>query len=212
MPFQALLRVLLPRDERFYDILERQMDLGRQAAAALGRLREGGDAVAVRKDLQALEERSDKELRAMQDSLARTFATPIDREDLERISKRLDGIVAASAQAVRACVLFGVDRPTTPMQLLIGTLGRGIETLAGAVALLRQHDYAGIIAAGRAIESLEQDGDDVFREAVRALFHDERIDAKTILREKEVLEDLERALDRCRQTAELLTNVAVKHA
>ncbi len=212
MPFQALLRVLMPRDDRFYDILERQTALGREAAAALTRLREGAEAMSVRKDLQALEERSETEVRAMQDSLARTFATPIDREDLERISKRLDGIVSASAQAVRACVLFGVDRPTTPMQLLIGTLGRGVETLAGAVALLRRNDYPGIIAAGRAIDSLEQDGDDVFREAVRALFHDERIDAKTILREKEVLEDLERALDRCRQTAELLTNVAVKHA
>ena len=40
------------------------------------------------------------------------------------------------------------------------------------------------------------------------MFHDQAIDAKTILREREVLEDLEQAINRCENVAELMTNIA----
>jgi uncharacterized protein len=52
----------------------------------------------------------------------------------------------------------------------------------------------------------------VFRDAISKLFHDPAIDAKDILREKEVLDDLEKAVNRCEQVADALTSIAVKHA
>ena len=59
--------------------------------------------------------------------------------------------------------------------------------------------------------SKEKEGDAVFRGAVSVLFHDPSVDAKMLLREKEILEDLENAIDKCDHVAETLTNIAVKN-
>ena len=56
-----------------------------------------------------------------------------------------------------------------------------------------------------------EEGDGIFRGAVSALFHNEAIDAKQLLREKEVLEGLENAIDATNHVADTLTNLAVKH-
>ncbi len=77
--------------------------------------------------------------------------------------------------------------------------------------LLRMHRYAEITDETRKLRKLEKEGDAVFRDAVSKLFHDEANDAKTILREKQVLEDLENALDACEELGETLANLAVKH-
>ena len=37
------------------------------------------------------------------------------------------------------------------------------------------------------------------------------VDAKSLLREKEMLDDLERAIDRCEEAGETLANLAIKH-
>ena len=77
--------------------------------------------------------------------------------------------------------------------------------------LLRKHEYVKIIEEGRRVRQLEKAADQIYREAIRALFHDAGIDAKVLLREREVLEDLERAMDHSNKVAGLLINLSVKH-
>ena len=98
------------------------------------------------------------------------------------------------------------------MTLLIDNLAASTAILAETMPLLRRHDYPEIIRSAARVSHHEKNGDEVFRDAVKALFHDPAIDAKTILREKEVLEDIEKAINRCEQVAEIMTNIAVKNA
>jgi uncharacterized protein Yka (UPF0111/DUF47 family) len=114
--------------------------------------------------------------------------------------------------AARACVLFGVDKPTPPMCLLIEKLEASTAIIDRTVPLLRRHAYDQVKAGVQEVIQLEKDGDAVFRDAISKLFHDPAIDAKDILREKEVLDDLEKAINRCEQVADALTSIAVKHA
>jgi hypothetical protein len=144
--------------------------------------------------------------------LGRTFVTPIDREDLQKLSKRLDDITDLCNAAARACVLFGVNKPTPPMCVLIENLVASTAELAATVPFLRKHDYHKVQSGSKKIKQLEKDSDVVFRDAISRLFHDPTIDAKDILREKEVLDDLEKAVNRCEQVADALTSIAVKHA
>ncbi len=111
----------------------------------------------------------------------------------------------------RAAVLFGVTRPSAAMTKLVDVLVKCTEVLASTLPLLRTHEYSKIVESTRAIRGLEKEGDIVFRDAISALFADPAIDAKVLLREKAVLEDLENALDHCDQLAATLTNLAIKH-
>jgi len=209
---QKILHWLLPREDHFFGFLERQAVVAHDAAKAMQRYRDKASAVQIRDDVQDLEHKGDAIVHEMLDALARTFVTPIDREDLQRLSKRLDDILDYTNLAARACVLFGVDQPTKPMLILIDKLVQCTEVLKDAVPKLRKRAYNQLIEASQTLHNLEKEGDAVFRDAVSALFHDPNIDAKVILREKEVLDDLEKAINRCDSTAETIINVAVKHA
>jgi uncharacterized protein len=211
MFLQSLIRWLLPKEAHFFDYLERQAVIAHQAVNVFARFKEGVSLVEIRNDVQDLEHQGDEIVHQMLDALARTFVTPIDREDLQMLSKRLDDITDLLNKAARVCVLFGVEKPTKPMQGMIEKLQVTTAVLKDAVPHLRSHQYQALIDASRKINELERDGDTVFRDALSDLFHDPKIDAKTILREKEVLEDLEKCMNRCDQVAEDLMNIAVKN-
>jgi uncharacterized protein len=147
----------------------------------------------------------------MEEALAKTFVTPIDREDLQKLSSELDDVLDLMNGTIRAAALYGVVRPTEPMLKLIDVLIRCTELLEMTIPNLRKHRYKDLVESARAIRKLEKEGDAIFRSAVSALFHDSLIDAKQLLREKEVLEDLENAIDVANNVADTLTNLAVKH-
>jgi uncharacterized protein Yka (UPF0111/DUF47 family) len=83
--------------------------------------------------------------------------------------------------------------------------------LKGTVPKLRQHKYADMVEAARTLRKHEKEGDKTYRDAISRLFHDDAIDAKTALKQREVLEDVERAIDHCDHVATTLSNLAVKH-
>jgi uncharacterized protein Yka (UPF0111/DUF47 family) len=212
MALQSVVRWLLPKEDHFYGFLERQAALAFDGAVALARFREPGAVAAeIREAVQDIEHQADAVLFEMEDALARTFVTPLDREDLHLLSAELDDIVDMTNHAIRACVLFGVTSPTAPMLELIDTLLLSTEVLKHAMPALRKRDYAKLIEESRKLRTLEKEADAVFRAAVSALFHDSTIEAKVLLREKEVLDALEDAVDRCDRVSHTLRNLAVKH-
>ncbi|MBL8766815.1 MAG: DUF47 family protein [Planctomycetes bacterium] len=212
MGLQDVIRWLLPKEEHFFDYLERQAVVACDGARALSRFRD--DSVSseeTAKALSELEHRGDQVVGEVEEALARTFVTPIDREDIHRLSNDLDNVIDMMNLAARSCNLLGVERPTKPMVALMDTLLECTQLLTTAVAHLRKRAYGHMSDVTRTIRRLEKEGDSVFRGALTTLFHDAAIDAKQLLREKEVLEDLEQAIDHCDHVAETLGNLAIKH-
>lgn len=212
MALQSLVRWLLPREDHFYDYLEAQGALCLDAANALAGFKTGKAAAEVRDAVQKVEHQADDYVRKMEDALARTFVTPIDREDLHKLSSELDDVVDLTNLAARATAVYGVTRPTEPMGKLMDLLVQCSQLIKTAIPQLRKHAYADLIEGGRKLRVLEKEADQVFRAAVSGLFADANIDAKELLKQKEVLEDIERAVDHCDNVADLLSNLAVKHA
>ncbi len=212
MNLQDVIRFLLPREDHFYDYLERQAAAAHLGAQALARLREPGvTPESVRDAVQVHEHEGDKVVHEMEEALAKTFVTPIDREDLQRLSAQLDDVLDLANGTARACVLYGVDTPTEPMLKLVDVLLKCAELLKDSMPKLRAHQYAELLDAVRTMRLYEKEADVIFRDAISALFHDEGVDARRILREKDILEDLENAVDQCELVAETLANLAVKH-
>ncbi|MCK6573059.1 DUF47 family protein [Myxococcota bacterium] len=212
MPIQSIVRFLVPNEGRFYDFLEQQGQLALEGAQALSRFaREKVPPEEVREAVQAVEHRGDAVVHEMEETLARTFVTPIDREDLKKLSDELDDVLDLTNGAARVCVLMGIDTPTQPMLDLISQLVASTEVLARAVPHLRKHEYQELVEASRTLRKIEKESDRIYRDAIRRLFHDPAVDAKTLLREKEMLDDLETAIDRCEHAGETMAHLAIKH-
>jgi uncharacterized protein Yka (UPF0111/DUF47 family) len=212
MSLQSVVRWFLPKEDQFYEFVEQQSAAVHDAAVMLETWHtESRPNVDVRKLVQDIEHRGDALVHEVEDALARTFVTPIDREDIHRLSTQLDDILDLINLTARSSVLYGVDRPTEPMTKLMRTLVEASLILKESMPALRRHDFAAFVEAKRNITRMEKESDTVFREGVSALFRNSAIDAKVLLREKEVLEDLEAAVDRCEDVAEFLANLAVKN-
>ena len=212
MSLQGIVRFLLPREDRFYDFLERQAELVHEGAVTLSTFKdEGSTAGQVRDAVQSVEHQGDKMVHDMEEALCKTFITPIDREDLQKLSSEIDDVLDLMNGAARACVLLGVDSPTVPMRELMTKLVECTEVIRRTVPRLRKHEYGMLLAANRELRALEKRGDSVYRDALHKLFHDGALDARVILREKEVLEMLERAIDHCEQVGDTFAHLAIKH-
>jgi uncharacterized protein Yka (UPF0111/DUF47 family) len=212
MSFQNLIRRVFPKEESFFDLLERLGTLNQSAVATFRKLAvDGATPDSIAEAVQEVEHAADKVFHEVETGLARTFVTPIDREDIHQIAFEIDDIVDMVNLAARTCALFRITEFTPPMVALLDTLERCSQVIAEALPWLRKHDYTRIIAAGREVRALEKDADTVFRQTLSALFQDPAIDAKELLKQKELVEHIEDAVDRCDRLANTLCNLAVKH-
>ncbi len=210
MAIQGLIRWLLPREDHYYGWLEEIARLSHDAALALARFRER-PAPEVQEAVQKIEHQADDIVRKMEEALAATFVTPLDREDLHRLVSELDDIVDITNLTARAFSLYNIDKPTDPMIRLMEKLVAVTAMIRDAVPLLRQHKYNELIDGGRKVRVVEKEADSIYRAAISSLFREQHPDFRDLLRQKEALDDLERAVDHCDNVADLLSNVAVKN-
>lgn len=214
MGLQAFIRFFLPKEEHFYDFLERQASLANEAAQVALAFAEGKLAIAAAAEqVEAQETAGDGVVTEMEEALAKTFVTPIDREDLHHLSAQLDDVLDLTYETVRACNLFGLETLTPPMQKLVAVLAECTALIADAVPKLRKHAYGDIVSDARHLRGREKAAGSIYRTGISALFDDaaEERPARELVREKSVLDDLERAIDHCDTVANTLTTLAVKH-
>lgn len=213
MLLQNMINWVLPREEHFYDYLEKQTLVAQRAIPVLGRfVEEGADYEAIRDEVTRIEKEGDRIVDEMLMALSKTFVTPIDREDLQRLSKKIDDVLDYVNLTGRSLVIFALQRPTPPMVELLQTLRQSCDILVEILPCLRKKQFETLIQGCQRIHKLEKEADHTFRQELSRLFHDPTVDAKEILRAREILDHLETAVDSCDAVAETLMNVAVKHA
>ena len=210
MGLQTLVRWLLPREDHFYDMLEELGQLANDAAVALARLQDR-PAIEVQETVQTIEHTADDVVRRMEEALARTFVTPLDREDLHRLTSELDDIVDLANLTARAFHLYHIERPSPPMVELMHKLVKVTAMIRDSVPNLRAHRYKALIDGGRKVRQVEKEADKIYRAAISDLFRENHADFRRLLSQREALDDLETAVDHCDNVADLLANLAVKH-
>jgi uncharacterized protein len=214
MLIDRLVRLLLPPQGQFFNLLEGMADRIEEAAGVFAELETAQghaqmDAIAGR--LKTVEKAADELERRLHDELDKTFVTPIDREDLAALSKALDDVVDGMEHAATFAALYQFDRLTDPMQDQVRLMVRASKQLAGAARQLRRFaDPEAGQAAGQAVHDLETEADTVYRKAVAALFTDS-LSPADLVRQKDMLFALEGAIDLCEDAMDVIRSVVVKN-
>ena len=114
MGLQDIVRWLLPKEDQFYTYLEDLALASHEAAVTMARWK---DPLESSKEIcaavQVIEHKADGIVEQLEDGLARTFVTPLDREDLHRLGSELDDIVDLTNLAAPQ-VKAKVSSPMTP--------------------------------------------------------------------------------------------------
>jgi len=201
---------LIPRNEKFLAPFTDMASLVCEAAAAMRDLLRSWDNLPERtRAIKDLEHRGDKITHDILQALARTFITPLDREDIHRLATDLDDILDMIDNAAHHVMDYGVGEGLFGAAELAEVLEKQAHQIRDAMNHLGAN--AAVLPHCVEINRLENEGDTIHRLATMRLFRDQT-DPILVIKWKEILENLERATDECEDVANDLENVYLKYA
>jgi predicted phosphate transport protein (TIGR00153 family) len=202
---------LTPRSNVFYDMFTASASNVLDGAHTLHALITGprSDREALNKELRDEEHRGDDRTHNILREVNSTFVTPIDREDIYRLASRLDDVMDFFEAAGDLIVLYDLETLPQEMQQLADLLVRAAELTAAAMPRLKSlknlSDY------WIEVNRIENEADKLYRRFVARLFNGD-FDALTVLKLKEVAEQLEAAADAFENVADTVETIAVKES
>ena len=105
---------LLPRDESFFDLFNREAENILHGARMLRDLFDDYRDVEPRVDaIKAVEDQGDEITHMIIDRLNRTFVTPFDRGDLQDLAKQLDNVLDWIEATSARMAIYHIDQPTS---------------------------------------------------------------------------------------------------
>jgi uncharacterized protein len=202
---------LLPRDDKFYAFFLKQVDIICQAAHVL---REGvriGDSrlTTAATEISVLEHRGDEVIHSIFSRLNQTFITPLDPEDIHKISSALDDVLDGIEDTAHRLVSYRIHPVPPDMLELAGIVTSCAVAAKKAFESLERKEP--ILEPCIEINRLENEADLISRSAVANLFQQEK-DPITLIKLKEVYEFFENTIDRFEDVADILQNVGVKNS
>ena len=200
---------LTPRTSEFFTLFGKAGENALQVSRLVERrFREHPNSGITQEQVKAEETEGDAITRELILLLNTQYVTPFDSEDIYLLATEIDDVVDYLEEASDLLGLYGVEMPTRHAVQQCGIIVRACEQLAIACDNLK--GMRGVQDALVAVKNYEDEGDRVRRDALAALFRDEGIDPLIVIRWKDIYEALERALDACETTANVIANIVVK--
>ena len=208
-----MLSRLLPKKTEFFGLFSKHAGLCVEGAALLrDLLRDPSDAEAGYQRIHAVEHQADRVCQETMEMLHSSFITPIDRSDIHLLSSRIDDIMDHIEATAQRIWLYEIERPTPEMLEMSENVVRATEAMKAAVDGL-----GGRVAPEKmralcvSVKTVEKENDRALRRATARLFKEE-LDARALIKWKEIYEDVEGAVDRCEDVANVIEGVVLENS
>ncbi len=204
---------LRPQEGAFYEMFSRAAQNLVRGTEMLSELAlPGADVQSVSERLAEVEHDSDKITHELYNKINSSFITPFDREDIYRLGSGLDDVMDHLEAVGNLVYLYGLTKlPALPREMIemIDVLDQQAKVTALAMPRLKQ--MKGLKDYWVECNRLENDGDRTYRMLLVRLFSGE-YDALTVLKMKEVADELEAACDAFEHVANTVETIAVKES
>jgi len=202
-----------PSDDSFYDFFTQAAENLVKGTQLLSELAlPGADVMAIGERLVEVEHDSDSITHDLYNKINSSFITPFDREDIYRLGSGLDDVMDHLEAIGTFVYLYGLSSlPVLPREMveIIDILDQQAKVTSDAMRRLKSmrelQEYW--VECNR----LENEGDRAYRMLLVRLFSGE-YDALTVLKMKEVADELEAACDAFEHVANTVETIAVKES
>jgi hypothetical protein len=144
--------------------------------------------------------------------LGRNFITPFDREDIHALASSLDDIADHIYAAGKKINFYKVDPNDQGIQKMADAIQQAVLAVNEAVKELRNlKNTQKIVECVIKINSIENQADDIFDLSIEKLF-DSDIDAKDLIKKREIYQIMENATDKCEDAGNVIESIVVKYA
>jgi uncharacterized protein len=201
---------LVPREESFFDLFEQMAQKVNEGADDLLALLENYTDLDKRVGrILDIEHEGDEITHEVIQRLNTTFVTPFDREDIHRLASNLDDVLDHIEAAAEYLQLHRIAEPLPQMISLAQTLLEAAYKTAQAMPRFRK--MSGLDEYWVEINRLENEGDRVYRRGIADLFSGD-YKAMDVLKWKDIIDELEAAMDEVEDVANTLEGIALKQA
>jgi predicted phosphate transport protein (TIGR00153 family) len=137
------------------------------------------------------------------------FVTPLDHEDIHRLTSGLDDVLDHIDAAADLLVLHRIEVPLPEMKVQADVLHRAATAVREAVETLPKYTKLGNFFIH--IQELEDEGDRIYRQAVADMFGGDHR-TMDVLKWKDIIDEAEAAIDRLQNVGNVLEAITLKQS
>jgi uncharacterized protein len=210
------LKKLLGKDDKFFDLLEAGAEEAKASvdlfASTLKKIA-AGSASGVSLDEFIQTRRKEKRIRhTLTEELAKTFVTPLEREDIESLSFALYRIPKQVEKIVERLSIYPGRVPHAAFQRQAELMLQAAEAVVFMVKQLRGGTtIEKIQGANDRLQYAEGEADKVMLSLLKELYHGP-FEARELVILQELYEMVEQAVDRCRNAGNIVVQIVLKHS
>ena len=211
----SIFKIFLPKDRVFFQLFE---NVAEELVKMGEKLKEMVNEPDFDKRAQLIHEIEDMEhvnddyTHNIFIELGKNFITPFDREDIHYLASALDDIADYIYASAKKINFYRVNPNDTGIKKMAELIAVGCVQIHKAVTELRNmKNMRQITDALVAINSIENQADDVFDMSIERLFATEP-DAKEVIKKREIYQVMEIATDKCEDAANVIESIIVKYA
>ncbi len=160
--------------------------------------------------IHKLETEADVLTRDIFTELNKTFITPLDREDMQRIASKIDDVIDFMDGIASRVYSYKITTPPPYCKEMAHELVKATKEVEYMISKLKHiKNPKDMIEHCRNTGKIEHVVDDLYREAIKELFESD--DAIKIIKLKDIYETMETASDRCVDVADVIEDIVLKY-
>jgi predicted phosphate transport protein (TIGR00153 family) len=203
VPFQVI-----PRELAFYPLLdEAARNVANGAGELLALVDDLPNVATYAATIREMEHQGDELTHRIISLLNQTFVVPMDRHDILHLVSALDDVLDYQEGVADLLELLPIDTPFPRLRSLVEVLVRTCGAVVRAIGDLQ--DVRALPPDLAAIKREEREGDFVYRRAIAELY-DGDYRPIDVLMWKDLLHQVEAAIDRCEDVANQIESVVAK--
>ena len=206
------LQKLLGKDDKFFRLMEGSAE---EARASIRSLSATLKASAEKRSLDGFVEARRKEKQITQElseHLARTFVTPLEREDIQALANSLYKIPKSVEKFGERLLFAGEHVRDVSFAKQVSMLEKAGDTVVTLVQELRKGvNLEKVKGQNDQLQQIKGDADNLMLELLRDLYNGDHSAMRVIVL-KDLYELLEKVFDRCRDVGNIVFHIVLKHS
>ncbi len=205
-----------PKEPKFFPLLKGIVNVIKTASEIMLEFVEKGNAQNAEeyyKKVKEQERKGDEITNTIFDELNSTFITPFDREDIHNLATKLDDVMDYINSAAKRIYLYKpkeIPVAAKEMVLLLQEAAAQMEKAVDELAVLKKSRKR-VAEYCRELHIIENKADDVYEHFLLELFENQK-DGVELIKEKEIMYELEKATDVTEGVGKIIRTIIVKYA
>lgn len=212
---KRILRWLVPKEKEFFDVLAEQsqnvFNMANELKAFLHNYEkfERSERKAGAQSISRLENDMDELTKRAMHKLDKSYSTPIDKEDIQKIALLLEEISDLINATASRYIILSIERVDDYAIKMANLLHLILDELNKSILKLKKLKYAKEDCIK--IHDIENQADEIFDDALSDLFHYYK-NPMDVMKYRDIYEFLEKAINKCRDVAGVIERVVMKHS